>query len=181
MAPHSEDEEGPGQLSAQGREEAHWEAAAAEERRELKLPASGGGTGGSGARGDTEVDNTEAEHGPAIYCDATDYGPMQAGHSEAGSEGVLEVVGAGQNIPEGGKETGGGVNGEIGDGVGGEFGRGTERSRGRRRRGVYGIERVKLRGMERGGIRMINQHRQTTGREYGGEGQSRKKPKLRGT
>ena len=48
----------------------------AEEIRELVLPASGGGTGGSGARGDKEVVNKEAEHGRAIYCDATDSGPL---------------------------------------------------------------------------------------------------------
>ena len=30
VGPHSEDLEGPGQLSVQGREEAHWEADAAE-------------------------------------------------------------------------------------------------------------------------------------------------------
>ena len=56
MAPHSDDGEGPGQLSVQGREEARKEADAAEDRRELVLSDSGGNTGGSGARGDTEVD-----------------------------------------------------------------------------------------------------------------------------
>ena len=60
MVPHSEGGEGHGQLSVQGREEAHQEADAAEERRELGIPASGGGTGGSGARGDREANNTEA-------------------------------------------------------------------------------------------------------------------------
>ena len=53
MSPHSEDGEGPGQLSVQGCKEAHREADAVEEVWELVLPASGGGTGGSGARGDT--------------------------------------------------------------------------------------------------------------------------------
>ena len=88
MGPHSEDVEGPGQLSVQGCEEAHWEAAAAEEIRELGLPASGGGTERSDTGGDTEFHNTEAENGRAIYCDATDSGPMQTVHSAARSAGV---------------------------------------------------------------------------------------------
>ena len=62
MGPHSEDGEVPGQISVQGREEAHWEASAVEYGWELGLPASGGGTGVSGARGDTEVGNKEVEH-----------------------------------------------------------------------------------------------------------------------
>ena len=76
MGPHSDDGEGPGQLSVQGREEARKEADAAEDRRELVLSGSGGNTGGSGARGDTEVDNMEAEYSRTIYCDATNSGPM---------------------------------------------------------------------------------------------------------
>ena len=76
MSPHSEDGKGPGQLSFQGREEAHWEAAAAEDGWDLGVPASGGGTEGSGAGGDTEVDNTEAEHSRAIYCDPPNSRPM---------------------------------------------------------------------------------------------------------
>ena len=77
----------------------------------MGLTASGGGTEGSRTGGDTEVNNTEAEHGRAIYCDMTDYGPMRAGHSAARSAGVSAVVGAGQNRPGGGEETGGGVEG----------------------------------------------------------------------
>ena len=97
MGPHSEDGEGPGQLSVQGRKEDDWEAAAAKERREMVLPASGGVTEGSGDGGDTEVHNMEAEHDHVIYCDATDSGTMQAGHSEDSSVGVSEVVGEGRN------------------------------------------------------------------------------------
>ena len=63
----------------------------------MGLPASGGGTRGSGVRGDREVGNKEAEHGCAIYCDATDSGPLQEGHSVAGSKGVLAVVEIGRN------------------------------------------------------------------------------------
>ena len=84
------------------------------------------------ARGDTEVDNTEAEYGRAIYFNTTDSGTMRAGHLAAGGEGVWVVVGAGRNRPGGGEETGGGVNNEIGDGVGGGVGQGTKRGCGRR-------------------------------------------------
>ena len=81
MGLHSTDGEGSERLSVQVCEEAHWEAAAAEEIRELGLPASGGDTGGRGARGYTEINKTEAEYGCAIYCDAIDSGPMQESHS----------------------------------------------------------------------------------------------------
>ena len=133
----------------------HWEADAAEEIRDLGLPASGGGTRRSGTRGDMEVNNTEAEHSHAIYCKATNSGPMRAGQSEARSAGVSAVVGAVRNRYGGGEEMGGGVNNEIVDGVGGGVGQGTERGRGRRG-GVSGNDRVKWRGMDRGGGRMSN-------------------------
>ena len=73
MGPCSEDGEGPGKISVQVCEEDHREASVVEYGWELGLPASGVGTGGSGDRGDMEADNTEAEHGRAIYCDATNY------------------------------------------------------------------------------------------------------------
>ena len=60
MGPHSEDGEGPGKISVQGREEDHQEEAVAEDEWELGLTASGGGTRGSGARGDTEVVSTRS-------------------------------------------------------------------------------------------------------------------------
>ena len=148
VVPHSEDGEGPGQLSAQGSKEDHWEATAAKERREMGLPTSGGGTEGSGNGGDTDIHNMGAEYGCAIYCDATDSGSMQAGHSAARSAGVSEVVGAGLNRPGGSKETGGGINNEIGDRVGGVFGQVAERGYRRRQEGVSGSKRVKWRGEE---------------------------------
>ena len=73
---HPEDGEVPGQFSIQVCEEDHLESAVATNIWELVLPASDGGTGGSGARGDKDVSHKEAEHGRAIYCDATDYGPL---------------------------------------------------------------------------------------------------------
>ena len=75
MGPHQEDEEDPGKFSIQGCKEDHREASAARDGWEMGLPASGGGTGGSGARGDKEAGTKEAEHGPAIYFNATDSGP----------------------------------------------------------------------------------------------------------
>ena len=53
MGPHTEDGEGSGHISVQCSEEAHREAAAEEDIRELVVPASSGGTVGSGPRGDT--------------------------------------------------------------------------------------------------------------------------------
>ena len=76
VGPCPEDGEGHGHISIQGHEEAHQESAAEEDGWGMGLPASVGGTGGSGDRGDKEVDNKEAEHSRAIYCDATDSGPM---------------------------------------------------------------------------------------------------------
>ena len=77
MGPHSKDGLGPEKFSKQGREEDHREAAAAAtDRWELGISASGGGTEGSRVRGDKEVGHKEAEQGRAIYYDATDSGPL---------------------------------------------------------------------------------------------------------
>ena len=76
MGPNPEDGEGPGHISIQGCNESHREASAATDEWELVLPASGGGTGGSRDGGDKEVSNKDAEHVRAIYCDATNSGPM---------------------------------------------------------------------------------------------------------
>ena len=76
LGPNSKDGEGSGQFLVQGREEDHWEATAAKERRELGIPTAGGGNEGSGNGGDMDIHNMEAEYGRAIYCDATDSGPM---------------------------------------------------------------------------------------------------------
>ena len=75
---------------------------------------------------------TEAEYGRAIYCDATDYGPMRAGQSAARSAGVSAVVRSGRDRPGGSAETGVGIDDEIGDGFRGGVGRGAEQDCGRR-------------------------------------------------
>ena len=77
VGPHPEDAAGPGQFSKQGCKEVRWEvAAAATDRWELGIPISGGGTEGRGVRGGKEVGHKETEHSRAIYCDATDSGPL---------------------------------------------------------------------------------------------------------
>ena len=73
---------------------------------------------------------------------------MRAGHSTARSAGVSAVVGAGQNKPGGGEETGGRINNVIGDGFGGGVGQGAEQGSGRTQGGVSGSERVKWSGAE---------------------------------
>ena len=80
MGINTADEEGPGQFPVQGHEEDHGETTAAKEGQELDIPAAGGGNEGGGNGGDTYINSPEVEYGCAIYCDADDYGPMQAGH-----------------------------------------------------------------------------------------------------
>ena len=40
------------------------------------MPTIGVGNGGSRLQGDNEIRHKEAEHGRAVYCDATNYGPL---------------------------------------------------------------------------------------------------------
>ena len=42
----------------------------------VEISSSGGSDRGSGLQGDWGLHHKEAEYGCAIYCDATDYGPM---------------------------------------------------------------------------------------------------------
>ena len=69
LGTHSKDGEVLVQFSDQGRKEDHWGATTAKERRELGICNSGGGTELSRNGGDTDIHNTEAEYGCAIYCD----------------------------------------------------------------------------------------------------------------
>ena len=52
MVSYPEDGEGPGHFSILGCKETHQELAAATDGWKVVLPASDGGTGGSGARGE---------------------------------------------------------------------------------------------------------------------------------
>ena len=61
LGPHSEDGEVSGQFLVQGREEDHWEATAAKERRELGLSTAVRVTEGRRNGGDTDIHNTKAE------------------------------------------------------------------------------------------------------------------------
>ena len=130
MGLNAADGEGPGKFPVQGRNEDHGEATAAKEGRELGIPTAGGGTEGGGNDGDTDINYLEAEYGHAIYCDAADSVPIQAGHPEARNAGVLAVVGAGGDRPGGSTEIGGSISGDIRDGFRGRVGRGHGRRRG---------------------------------------------------
>ena len=89
----SEDGEGPGQFSVQGRAEDHREAAAAREGQDMVLPFVGRSNEGDRDGSDTDINPTEAEYGRAIYCDTADSGPVRKGHPEARRAGSLAVVG----------------------------------------------------------------------------------------
>ena len=93
MGADSEDGEGPGLFSVQGRAEDHGEASAAREGRELVLPFVGGSNEGDRDSLDTDINPTEAEYGCAIYCDAADSVPVRKGHLAARRAGILAVVG----------------------------------------------------------------------------------------
>ena len=84
---------GPGQISVQGRAEAHGEAAAARERRDLALTFSDWSNEGGKDCLDSDVNPPEAEYGRAIYCDAADSGPVKKGQPTAGRTGSPAVVG----------------------------------------------------------------------------------------
>ena len=140
----------PWTVSVQGFEEDHWEATTWKERRELGIPTAGRGTEGSGNGGDTDIHDTEAEYGRAIYCNATDSGPMKVVHLAARSAGVSVVVGAGRDIPLGSTEMGGGIGDKIREIIRGGVGRGVKRGHMRRRGGVSGSKRVKWSGAEDG-------------------------------
>ena len=43
---------------------------------ELGIPIIGGGNDGNMILGDRDIHHEEVEHGRAVYCDATDYGPL---------------------------------------------------------------------------------------------------------
>ena len=76
VGPHPDDGAGPGNSPTQGREGDNQKAAVATGGWDLGILASGGGTGGSGFRGDKEDVQKEAEHGRAVYCEAINYGPL---------------------------------------------------------------------------------------------------------
>ena len=103
MGPHKEYGVSPGRLPGQGCEVVNRETASPGERWAMVLTVPGGGDEGGGDRADFYVNPSEAEHGRAIYCDATDSGPMQGGSETTGGTGPKEMVGADRNRLEGGQ------------------------------------------------------------------------------
>ena len=76
----------------------------------MVVPIIGGSNGGSRLRGDQDIRHEEAEYGRAVYCNATDSGPLRAVQSEAGDEGVSAVVVTGWfRFGEGEEEGSGGI------------------------------------------------------------------------
>ena len=113
---------------------------------------------GGGDRADLDVNPTEAEHGCAIYCDASDSGPIRGGRKMAWEMGPNEMVGADGDKLEGGqgnsggkgrRRSGGGGGGGV-DGLGlGARSRHTGGDRGRHRGGgVPGSKRLQWSGAE---------------------------------
>ena len=74
----SDEENGisPGRLPGQGCKAANRSATSTREVWAVVIPIPGGSTGGGGRREDQDVDPSEAEYGRALYCDATDSGPV---------------------------------------------------------------------------------------------------------
>ena len=67
---------------------AHREAAEETGGWELGLSIIEGSNGGIRLRGDRNIHQDEAEHGHAVYCDATDSGPLREVRSGDGGKGV---------------------------------------------------------------------------------------------
>ena len=60
----------------------------------MGISSAGGSNVGGGLQLDWVLYHEDAEYGRAIYCNATDYGPLWTIFSEAGSLSVSEVMGA---------------------------------------------------------------------------------------
>ena len=121
----------------------------------LDVPSSEGGHERGSFQGDSEGHHKEAEYGREIHCDATDSGPLLAGHSEAGGEGVTTVVGAGGDRPRDGKRKGGGDNNDrfgVGVGVGGGVRGGVGVGVGGNERIKWG-KKIKWRGVDQSGVK----------------------------
>ena len=107
MGTDGEDGKDPGQFSVQGCAEAHGEAAAARERRDLVLPVVVRSDEGGRYRSDSDVNLPEVEYCPTIYCDAADSGPVKKVHPSARRAGIPEVVITDGNRLEGSAREGG--------------------------------------------------------------------------
>ena len=70
------DRAGAGEFHAQRRAQDHGDTAAERVVWEMVLYLSEGGHARGGVCRDPEIHHKEAEHGCAVYCDATDSGPL---------------------------------------------------------------------------------------------------------
>ena len=89
VSTNPQDGSGPESFQTQGRAMAHREASGYTGGWELGVPTIGGSNGGSSLLGDQDIHHEEAEHVCAVYCNATDSGPLLAFLSEAEGKGVL--------------------------------------------------------------------------------------------
>ena len=80
-------------LHSWGSETDHREAAAERVGREMVLHLPGGGHEGSRVHRRKDVYKRKAEHGRAIHCNATAYGPLQGDDTVRRGAGNNEVVG----------------------------------------------------------------------------------------
>ena len=149
MGGHSKDGAGVEWVSTQGGKAAQREAGAEREERRVVQPVPRGGHVGGRTERHTEVNSKQAEHGCAVYFDATASGTVRGGQSEGGSEGADEVV------EPGGHQLGDGEVKGSGDRQYQRIGNGHVR-KGGTRGGTGGREqgeRVQRGGMERGKCR----------------------------
>ena len=119
----------------------------------MALPVPRGGHAGGRADGQWKVQRKQAEHGRAVHCNATAYGPVRGGQSEGGREGADEVVEPGGNRLGDGESKGGETDSTSGSGTDtdGEEEREEERETRARRAGPAGrngAEQVQMSGGE---------------------------------
>ena len=76
MGDKPQDGAGPWKLPTQGHATAHRETAKETGGWELGITTIVGGNSGSRLQGDWEIHHEQAEHGRAVYYDATNSGPL---------------------------------------------------------------------------------------------------------
>ena len=86
---------GPGGFPRPGGAVTDGEDAMVEVGRKLGVHLGGGGKRGGGVRAGGNLHLVKVEYGHAVYCNATNSGPVLGGGKEAGGMGRYEVVGTG--------------------------------------------------------------------------------------
>ena len=102
---------GPGNFLAQCCVADHGETAKDMGGGGLIIFTAGSSNGGGGFLGDRGLHPKEIEHSRAIYCNATNYGPLGEVSEEAIGLGISEVVGARETLSSGREGAGGGDGG----------------------------------------------------------------------